>query len=90
MRASRGWNGGAALFGFLDPCDSLRDGLVGHSETPRNRPVAHSKLPINFDSVIVKMGTPADVWLQGIRMRYFLPADAATHDFVHELAEEAL
>ena len=43
---------------------------------------------LNFDSVITTMGTPADVWLQGIRMRYFLPADAATHDFVHELAHD--
>ena len=31
--------------GFLDPCDRLGDGLVGHPETPGNRPVAHSKLP---------------------------------------------
>lgn len=31
--------------GALDPCDRLGDGLVGHPETPRNRPVAHSGLP---------------------------------------------
>lgn len=44
---------------------------------------------MRFDSVIVTMGTPADVWLQGIRMRYFLPADAATRDIVRELVEGA-
>ena len=30
--------------GALDPCDRLGDGLVGHPEAPRDRPVAHSKL----------------------------------------------
>jgi len=53
-------------------------------------PIALRKgdLALRFFTTIATLGTPQDITLQELRVECFYPADDATEEFAHRLAEE--